>query len=77
MMKGRRSNSKLVPFGETVQFQIPKTEKKIEDFEDRWEQGIWCDGMLNCRAETLDGHHPRNGVGSMADCRAEKLDMNY
>ena len=41
MMKGRRSNSKLVPFGETVLFKIPKTEKKIGDFEDRWEQGIW------------------------------------
>ena len=41
MMKGRRSNSKLVPFGETVLFKIPKTEKKTGDSEDRWEQCIW------------------------------------
>lgn len=41
LMKGRRSNSKLVPFGETVLFKIPKTEKKLGDFEDRWEQGTW------------------------------------
>ena len=41
MMKGRRSNAKLVPFGETVLFKIPKTQYKIGSFEDRWEQGIW------------------------------------
>ena len=41
LMKGRRSNAKLVPFGETVLFKIPKTQYKIGSFEDRWERGIW------------------------------------
>ena len=41
MMKGRRSNAKMVPFGEAVLFKIPKTQYKVGSFEDRWEQGIW------------------------------------
>ena len=40
-MKGRRSSAKLVPFGETVLFKIPKTAKRVGAFEDRWETGIW------------------------------------
>ena len=41
MMKGRRSNAKLVPFGEVVLFKIPKTQHKVGSFEDRWETGVW------------------------------------
>jgi hypothetical protein len=41
LMKGRRSNAKLVPFCETVLFKIPKTQHKIGDFENRWERGVW------------------------------------
>ena len=41
LMKGRRSNAKLVPFAEAVLFKIPKTASRIGSFEDRWEAGIW------------------------------------
>ena len=46
MMKGRRSNAKLVPFGEAVLFKIPKTQRKVGDFEDRWEMGVWVGFMM-------------------------------
>ena len=36
-MKGRRSNTKLLPFGEMVLFKIPKTNHRAGSFEDRWE----------------------------------------
>ena len=39
MMKGRRSNAKLVPFGEAVLFKIPKTQHRAGEFEDRWDMG--------------------------------------
>ena len=40
-MKGRRTNSKLLPFAETVLFKIPKTHHRIGSFENRWEIGCW------------------------------------
>ena len=40
-MKGRRSNTKILPFGEVILFKIPKTKKRIGSFEDRWEEGCW------------------------------------
>ena len=45
-MKGRRSNSKMVCFGETVLFKIPKTQHRIGSFEDRWESGCWVGSMV-------------------------------
>ena len=41
MMKGRRTNMRLVPFGENVMFKIPKTTQRTGKFEDRWESGCW------------------------------------
>ena len=41
LMKGRRSNVRLVPFCETVLFKTPKTQHKLGDFENRWERGVW------------------------------------
>ena len=41
LMKGRRSNAKLVNFAESVIFKIPKTSQRVGKFEDRWEIGIW------------------------------------
>ena len=41
LMKGRRSNAKLVNFAESVMFKIPKTSQRVGKFEDRWEIGIW------------------------------------
>ena len=41
MMKGRRTNMKLVPFGESIMFKIPKTSERTGKFEDRWESGCW------------------------------------
>ena len=40
-MKGRRSNTKMLPFGEVILFKIPQTQKRIGSFEDRWEEGCW------------------------------------
>ena len=42
MMKGRRSRTPLLPFGEVVMFKIPKTNKRIWSFEDRWGKGVWA-----------------------------------
>ena len=42
LMKGRRSRTPLLPFGEVIMFKIPKTNKRIGSFEDRWEKGIWA-----------------------------------
>ena len=41
MIKGRRSNVKLVAFGETVLFHIPTTRDMPGKFEERWEQGVY------------------------------------
>ena len=42
LMKGRRSRTPLLPFGEVVMFKIPTTNRRIGSFEDRWEKGIWA-----------------------------------
>ena len=52
LMKGRRTNAKLVPFGESVLFKIPKTDHRVGKFEDRWEAGCWV-GFLTRTGEHL------------------------
>ena len=42
LMKGRRSRTPLLPFGEVVMFKIPTTNRRIGSFEDRWEKGVWA-----------------------------------
>ena len=32
---------KLVPFGESIMFKIPKTSERTGKFEDRWKSGCW------------------------------------
>ncbi len=54
LMKGRRSNAKLVPFAETVLFKVPHTQHKVGDFENRWEQGVWL-GFVTRSGEHLVG----------------------
>ena len=54
LMKGRRSNAKLVPFGESVLFKIPKTANRVGEFEDRWETGAWL-GFVMRSGEHLVG----------------------
>ena len=39
-MKGRTSLAELVPFDETVLFNIPKTGNAVGSFEDPWEEGV-------------------------------------
>ena len=51
-MKGRRTNSKLLPFAETVLFKIPKTHHRIGSFENRWEIGCWV-GVVARSGEQL------------------------
>ena len=50
MMKGRKSLTEFVPFGEVVMFKAPKTSQAVGSFEDRWDTGVWIgttirDGM--------------------------------
>ena len=50
MIKGRKSLTELVPFGETIMFKIPKTSYAVGSFEQRWKTGVWIgttirDGM--------------------------------
>ncbi len=54
LMKGRRGNAKLVPFGEVVLFKIPPTQHKLGDFENRWESGVWL-GFVMRSGEHLVG----------------------
>lgn len=42
LMKGRRSRTPLLPFGEVVMFKTPTTNRRIGSFEDRWEKGVWA-----------------------------------
>ena len=41
MIKGRRSNVKLLEFGEAVLFRIPETKNMPGKFEPRWEEGVY------------------------------------
>ena len=54
LMKGRRTNAKMVPFGESVLFKIPKTASRVGGFEDRWESGVWL-GFVMRSGEHLVG----------------------
>ena len=52
LMKGGRSNAKVVPFGEAVLFKIPRTRYKVGDFEDRWESGVWVGFIMRGQVNT-------------------------
>ena len=54
LMKGRKCAAKLVPFGETVLFKVPKTSARLGGFEDRWESGCWI-GFIIRSGEHLVG----------------------
>ena len=64
-MKGQKSFRPLLPFGETVMFKVPKTRRRIGDFEDRFEKGVWL-GMTVQSGEnivaTTDGVYRVGGV---------------
>ena len=40
IMKGRRTNSRVAEFGETILFKIPKTSS-THNFEDQWDAGVY------------------------------------
>ena len=40
-MKGQKTFRPLLPFGETVMFKVPRTKRRIGEFEDRFEKGVW------------------------------------
>ena len=57
LIRGGVSNTELVPFGETVLFEIPKTAEALGSFEDGWESGVWLgytirDGMTLVGTQT-------------------------
>ena len=40
-MKGRKTHTPWVPFGESVLFKLPKVPRMPGDFQNRFEEGIW------------------------------------
>ncbi|MBN71658.1 MAG: hypothetical protein CME32_20555 [Gimesia sp.] len=74
MMKGRRGTAKMVPFGETVLFKIPKTGQNPGSFEDRWEQGIWVGFVIR------SGEHlvaTKNGVFKVSTIMRRTSDKRW
>lgn len=51
-MKGQKSHRPIIPFGEVVMFKIPKTKRRLGDFEDRFEKGVWL-GMTVQSGENI------------------------
>ena len=51
-IKGQKTHRPLNPFGEAVMFKIPKTKRRLGDFEDRFEKGIWL-GMTVQSGENI------------------------
>ena len=52
LIKGRRANCKIVPFGETVLFQVPHTKTKPGKSEEQWDYGM-CVGFVIRSGEDL------------------------
>ena len=71
-MKGQKTHRPMIPFGEAVLFKIPKTKRRIGDFEDRFEKGIWV-GMTVQSGENIvatgDGVYR---VGGIMRCAPDK-----
>ena len=51
-MKGQKTHRPLLPFGEVILFKIPKTGRRVGDFEDRFEKGVWL-GMTVKSGENI------------------------
>ena len=73
-MKGRQTSAKLVPFGETVLFKIPKTASRLGGFEDRWETGCWI-GFMMRSGEHLVG--TENGVFKVSTVMRRSADRRW
>ena len=71
-MKGQKTHRPMIPFGEAVMFKIPKTKRRLGDFEDRFEKGIWL-GLTVQSGEnivgTLEGVYR---VGGIMRCAPDK-----
>ena len=74
MMKGRRSSAKIVNFAETVMFKIPKTQSRVGEFEDRWDEGVWV-GFLMRSGEHLVA--TPSGVSKMSTIRRMASDRRW
>ena len=59
LIKGRKSLTELVPFGEIVMFKIPKTSQAVGSFEERWETGV-LDGDDNSGWNVIDWNTDRS-----------------
>ena len=62
-MNGRRTNTPLLPCGESVLFKLPKVQDMPGDFRDRFDQGVW----LGCTIRS--GEHvvgTKNGVHTVS-----------
>ena len=48
----------MIAFGEAVMFKVPVTKRRVGDFEDRFEKGIWLGMTVRSQEHligTLDG----------------------
>ena len=70
MMKGRRTNSRVAEFGETIMFNIPKTKLNPGKFEDQWDAGVYL-GFDMRSMESLIGTPV--GVYRVTDIRRRAL----
>ena len=53
-IKGQKTHAPAIAFGEAVMFKLPATKRRVGDFEDRFEKGIWL-GMTVRSQEHLIG----------------------
>ena len=74
LMKGRRSRTPLVPFGEVVMFKIPKTNRRIGSFEDKWEKGVWA-GVESRSGEHLVG--TAEGIFKVSTIKRRPADQRW
>ena len=74
LIKGRKSLTELIPFGELVLFKVPKTAHAIGSFEERWESGVWLGSTIR------DGMHligTGEGVFKVGTIRARPDGENW
>ena len=74
LMKGRRSRTPLVPFGEVVMFKIPKTNRRIGSFEHKWEKGVWA-GVESRSGEHLVG--TAEGIFKVSTIKRRPADQRW
>jgi hypothetical protein len=81
LIKGRKSNAKLIEFGEAVLFRVPHTKTRPGKFEEMWEFGgnpRWCVPSIGIEEEAIGGKVVSRavgpGCGDACNARARELE---